>query len=205
MPEGTTTAIQLCLDRLKAGDPAARDQLIARAGDRLRALTRRMLGKYERLRGFEETDDVYQNAAVRLLRALAAVPIETPADFFRVAALQIRRELINLSRHYFGPQGAGANERPLRAAALGTDSTGSFAVPGESTFDPPRLAAWSELHERIDALPSEERDVFDLIWYHEMTHGEAASLLSVSESTVKRRWAAARLRLAEYFSDGVLD
>jgi RNA polymerase sigma factor (sigma-70 family) len=60
------------------------------------------------------------------------------------------------------------------------------------------LAAWAEFHARVEGLPAEERDAFDLLWYHQLTHAEAAELLGVSESTVRRRWTAARLRLRDY-------
>lgn len=55
--------------------------------------------------------------------------------------------------------------------------------------------AWSEFHERAAALPEEEREVFDLLWYQGVTHAEAASLLQVSTKTIQRRWQAACLSL----------
>ena len=61
--------------------------------------------------------------------------------------------------------------------------------------DPANLAAWAEFHAQVDRLPAEEREVFDLLWYQELSQAEVASLLNVSPRTVKRRWAAARLRL----------
>jgi len=49
----------------------------------------------------------------------------------------------------------------------------------------------------VEALPDDEKEVFDLLWYQELTQAEAAALLNVSERTIKRRWASARLRLHE--------
>jgi RNA polymerase sigma-70 factor (ECF subfamily) len=46
-------------------------------------------------------------------------------------------------------------------------------------------------------MPEAEREVFDLLWYQGMTQEEAADLLGLSLSTVRRRWQAARLRLYE--------
>ncbi len=37
--------------------------------------------------------------------------------------------------------------------------------------------------------------MFDLLWYQQLSQAEAAQLLNVSERTVKRRWASARLKL----------
>src|SRR5437764_1134251 len=58
-----------------------------------------------------------------------------------------------------------------------------------------RLAIWSEFHQRVDALPEEEREVFDLLWYQGLTQPNAAAVLGISEATLKRRWLAARQRL----------
>jgi RNA polymerase sigma-70 factor (ECF subfamily) len=62
-------------------------------------------------------------------------------------------------------------------------------------MDQDRLAFWTEFHSRVEGLPEEEREVFDLLWYQELSQAEAAGLLDVSERTIKRRWAAARLKL----------
>ena len=55
---------------------------------------------FPRLKNWEETDDVLQNAALRLDRALGVVPVASAAEFFRLAATVIRRELLDLARHY---------------------------------------------------------------------------------------------------------
>src|SRR5262249_22666202 len=104
MSGDSDTHLQHWIDRLRAGDPAARDRLIGHACARLRRLTRPMLRGSRRLRGYEETDDVLHNAVLRLLPPLQAPPPATAADFFRLAAQQVRRELLDLSRHYFGPE-----------------------------------------------------------------------------------------------------
>src|SRR6516164_5702899 len=66
----TTRLIQAHLDRLHAGDAGARDGLIGVACERLRRLTRRMLGDFPGVRRWEETDDVLSEAVLRLCRAL---------------------------------------------------------------------------------------------------------------------------------------
>src|SRR5438552_4525152 len=195
MAEGSTTQLQVCINRLNAGDPAARDQLIERACERLRRLTQKMLRDYGRVRRWEDTDDVLQNAVVRLLRALQAVPVASVQEFFRLAAVEIRRELIDLARHYYGPEGPAAKH----ATKAGADSSESTPQPPEdrpeSTDEPARLAQWSEFHQHVEALPAQEREVFSLLWYHGMTQPEAAAVLNVSLPSVKRWWLSARLRL----------
>jgi RNA polymerase sigma-70 factor (ECF subfamily) len=110
--------------------------------------------------------------------------------FLNLAALHIRRELIDLARHHFGPEGAGAHHD------TGSESGETPAAdPSQTTLEPSKLAQWREFHQQVDALPTEEREVFNLLWYHGVSQGEAAALLKQSERTLQRRWQAARLRV----------
>src|SRR5260370_13000493 len=181
----TTVHLQTCLDRLRAGDESARAELVNAACERLARLTRKMLNADGRLRRWEESSDVFQNAMIRLCRALEATTPQSLREFFRLAALQIRRELIDLARHHYGPAGAAANH----------DGRPPGQEPADSGDEPARLMAWGELHEAIRALPEDERDVFELLWYQGLTRPEAAALLEGSAHTVQRRWQAACLRL----------
>lgn len=191
----TTNQLRNLVDRLAAGDEAARGELVARACERLRRLVARMLTGYGRLRRFEDTDDVLQNTVLRLMRRLQTVRPPTVADFFRLSAAEARRELIDLARHYFGPQGAGAREVAGRPADSGTSTLDP--APPDSTYDGGRLAAWTEFHRRVEALPEPERDVFALLWYNDLTQDEVAKALDISVSTVRRRWLSARLKMQE--------
>src|SRR4051812_38817714 len=107
MADTTASQLQNCLERLRQGDAAARHDLLNATCERLGQLTRLMLRDYPRVKRWEGTDDVMQNALVRLYRALEGVAPPSPRDFFRLATLQIRRELIDLVRHYYGAEGQG--------------------------------------------------------------------------------------------------
>src|SRR5262249_12443431 len=61
-----TAHIQACLDRLRGGDEAARAELLGCACERLLQLARKMLKGYPNVRRWEQTDDVLQNAFLRL-------------------------------------------------------------------------------------------------------------------------------------------
>jgi RNA polymerase sigma-70 factor (ECF subfamily) len=182
--------IQGWIARLHAGDPAARDALLGAAGERLRQLAHRMIQTYPRVHRWEQTDDVLQNAMLRLYRTLKDVPPQTVADFLRLAALNIRRELLDLCKRYCGPQGMGAHH-----ATLGPDQEGALDTPGQESLDPGSLGVWSEFHEQVERLDDEERAVFDLLWYQGLSQTEAAEVLGVTERTIKRRWQSARLKL----------
>jgi RNA polymerase sigma factor (sigma-70 family) len=190
---GDTTQFQRLLDGWSAGDESARTELLERAAKRLLQLTRRMFRNYPQLRRWEETDDVFQNALLRLYRSLGDVRPDSVQGFFALGATQIRRTLIDLARHYYGPEGlaahhhseAGQSNEPGQSGATGVDEP------------PETLEAWARFHEAVERLPAEERDAFSLIWYGEATQEEAAELLGISERTVLRRVVRARLELHE--------
>jgi len=195
---GDTTQFQQLLDGWAAGDEAARCRLLESAGQRLMKLTRRMLSNYPHLRRWEQTDDVFQNAALRLYRSLEEVRPDSVRAFFGLAATQIRRTLIDLARHHFGPEGQAAHHRSEAGRGDASSSTG----PVDAKFNrkdeaPETLDAWACFHEAVERLPKDERDAFGLVWYGEATQKEAAELLGVSERTVIRRLVRARLLLHE--------
>jgi RNA polymerase sigma factor (sigma-70 family) len=195
MADDSTNQLQGLIDRMNAGDRSARNELITRAYDRLKGLAHRMLQGFARVRSFEQTTEVLNDAMPRFFRTLEAAPPTSVAHFFRLAARQIRFELIDLAKHYYGPAGPGGKHVPPPAK----DGSASTSPPAEeksdTTHEPGRLAAWTEFHEQVEKLPEEERDVFDLLWYQELTQAEAAAVLEVAEITVRRRWLAARRRL----------
>ncbi len=190
---GHTAVLGRWLERLRAGDEVARNEVINHACGRLEALTRKMLRRYPRLRRWEQTGDVLQNAVMRLHRSLATIRPESPARFYGLAAAQIRRELIDLARHHFGPEGA--------AALHHTDGNGEASGEGPGG-EPATLAEWTDFHEKAQRLPEAERGVFDLLWYEGMTQAEAAQVLGVTERTVKNRWRSAKLELQRLLGEG---
>jgi len=196
-PLSQTLQIQGYLDRLRGGDEAARGELLNSACERLRRLTRKMIKGYPSVHRWEQTDDVLQNAILRLQRTLQQLPIETARDFFRLAALHIRRELLDLARHYYGPHGAGARHESHSKRPAESGQTWTPGDPSDVTHEPVRLAVWGAFHEQVAALPDNEREVFDLLWYQDLTQAEAAELLHVDVRTIKRRWLSARMILQD--------
>jgi RNA polymerase sigma-70 factor (ECF subfamily) len=189
-----TSEIQGYLQRLRAGDAAARDELLGRICDRLRRLARKMLKGFPGVKRYAETDDVLQNALLRLLRALQQVQPDSARELFGLAATQIRRELLDLAKHFYGPQGAGAHHASRPPAG---DSAPPAYEKADVTYEPSALAEWCELHEQVEKLPADEREAVDLLYYQGLSQAEAAALLNISVRTLQRRWQAAVLRLHE--------
>jgi RNA polymerase sigma-70 factor (ECF subfamily) len=196
--ESLSRQIQAHLDRLHGGDRAAREALLGIALGWMRRLTSLMLRDNPRVYRWEETDDVLQNATLRLCRALDDARPQTARQFCGLAALQVRRELIDLARHYYGPQGAGAHHAS-QAPASPQDTPGPSLEPSDHSVNPASLSAWTEFHDQVARLPEEEREVFELRWYQEVGIDEAAQMLGTSRSTVVRRYHAACRKLHDVF------
>ena len=154
--------------RFRDGDRQAADDLLRAVGGRLDRLARRMLRNYPVVRSGADTGDVVQGAAVRLARALQAVVPASTREFAGLAALQVRRELIDLARHH-ASRGAAARVADPATADFGT-------AGGES---PAELELWANFHAAVDHLPDDEREVFALLYYHGQTREQAAELLGV--------------------------
>lgn len=187
---GDDTALQGLIDQANAGDPACREALLDHACDRLLRLTRKIFHCSGDLRRWEETADVFQNSMLRLHRALSATKVESVRHFFNLAALQIRRELIDLARHHFGPEGIAHNHHTDLQPA--DEKGGSIH---KTAKEPEDLSDWTEFHERVERLPESEREIVNLLFYEALTQEEAAQVLDVNVRTVKRRWQSARLKL----------
>jgi RNA polymerase sigma-70 factor (ECF subfamily) len=194
MSEFNTGHLQGVLARIRAGDPAARNELIRGCLGRLELLARKMLKTFPAVRRFEDTGDVLNQAVIRLLRSLEAIDVGSTRDFFNFAATHIRRELLDLVRHYQGPLGAGRHEKG------GLDDPGG--PKDRAAPEPPAdLERWAELHERVADLPAEEREVFSLTFYHGWTREQIAELFGINERTVRRRWHAAVQKLAQQLGE----
>jgi RNA polymerase sigma-70 factor (ECF subfamily) len=193
----SSTQLEVWLAQASLGHSAARERLAEHTYGRLLGLTRRLLRAYPYLRQFEESADVLHNVQKRLYDALEGSRPPTLPDFYRLAGTVLRRELVDLVRHYFGPQGEGAN-RAVTSPSGPSDSTHPAHDTPVSSLDPARLAGWTEFHRQVEALPDEEKQVFDLLHYQELPQAEAAQVLGLSLATLKRRWLAARLRLGKY-------
>lgn len=191
MESNSSAELLRCLDRLRAGDLSARQDLIRSAQNRLVRLARKMLSDFPGVRRWEDTDDVFQDAVIRLCKTLERVVPDSVAAFVHLAARDMRCALIDLARHYQGPQGHGTHHR----SDVVSGSSSRVPDVSDDTYEPTRLAYWSEFHLRVQSLDAELRDVMDIVWYQGLSQAEAASMLNVSERTVQRRWRQACLEL----------
>lgn len=163
------------------GLDAVYDDLIALTYQRLERLARRMLRGFPVLVGDHSTHTVLHEGLLRFPGALRACEPVSEEEFLGLAALQMRRVLVDLVR--------AARRRQRLIAPRGAD--GAAFDPGCETHDPARLACWGEFHRLAGALPEPQRAVFNLCFYHGLTQEAAGARLGISQKTVSDRWRAA--------------
>src|SRR4051794_2038709 len=100
-PAFDTVQLHDCLERMKGGDRAAYDELLQKVCGRLDRLAHKMLRNFPKVQRWVEAEDVLQNSLLRLLRSIDKIEPKSVRQFFGLAAEQMRRELIDLSRHFY--------------------------------------------------------------------------------------------------------
>jgi RNA polymerase sigma-70 factor (ECF subfamily) len=193
----TTLAMQQLLDRFVKGDQQAKNDLINRAYDRLIIVARKLLGSFPDVRLEEETAGVLSEAYLRLRKSLDDVKPETVRQFFGLAALQIRRVLLDKIWELRG----GRGENPPKFVSMDAQRAGDTSAGGDDLADTGIDSARQNLAidflEAIEKLADEEHEVVELLFFHGYTQPEAGEIIGVHEDRVKRRWSRARVRLAE--------
>jgi len=197
MNDDASIQLQGLIDRMRAGDVAARHELLEHACGRLRRLAGKMLsGSFPAVSQRHELDSVVHETWLRLLPALEKSDPPTVADFFRLAAHKIRQVLLDMAERQRKQDGREVHR------TFG-ESSGDHTAPaaGQYTHDPKRLALWTEFHAKVATLTDDERAVFDMHYYLELPQAEIARLLGLPPRQVSRRWIAATDKLAEGLAD----
>jgi RNA polymerase sigma-70 factor (ECF subfamily) len=190
-----TLELQEWLRSIRSGNLAAREELLLGICGRMERLARKMLKNFPTVRHEADTGDVLSGALMRLIDAIQKMdPMPaTTREFFGLAAEQVRRELLDLARHYRALKRRGPGHAvPL--AGGGEDE--GVDLPDKSPDDDD-LERWAAFHGAVERLPAEEREVIGLTFYHGWTQAQIAELLQVSDRTVRRYWQSAVVRLGD--------
>lgn len=180
-----TTRMHDCVERLRQGDVAGGDELIRATCARLERLARKLLAQFPDIGRWEDAEDVLQNALIRLTRSLQDVRPNSMREFFALGATHLRRELLDMARRYRGPLGIGSNQDSVSGMEPGSGEESSVM----------ELDRWSEFHHAVERLPTAEREVVGLVFYHGWEQKQIAELFNVTERTVRRWWQSACDRL----------
>jgi RNA polymerase sigma factor (sigma-70 family) len=197
-----TIRLKNWMKRVHDGDLSAREELLTAARRRLEALARAMLRRFPNVRRWAEADDVFQGASIRLCRCLEKLEINSTKDFYRLATQQMRRELLDLARHFASSKGPQALLEGSFSRSSDDDGDAASLQQVASVGEPSDLDQWAAFHEAVGRLPSDEREAFGLIYYHGWKQADVAELLRVSERTVRRWFEAASGKIKKALLEG---
>ena len=105
---------------------------------------------------------------------------ESRAHFFRVAARQIRRVLVDHAR--------SRNRNKRSGKLLRVTLSEGAAVSGPDVD----MLALDEVLNRLGERSTQDRQIVELKFFAGLTEQEIASVLDISDRTVRRRWVFAR-------------
>lgn len=168
-------------------DPAA--ALVAAVYEELRRLAYREMAREPERATLQPTGLVHE--AWLRLRAEGAHPWASRAQFFRAAAVAMRRILVERARRRAALRHGGA---------LGRSELESADIHDPASVDPESDRTLLALDEGLVALRGLDPELGALVelrWFAGLTVEETAAALGRSERSVRRDWQAARLFLYE--------
>jgi RNA polymerase sigma factor (sigma-70 family) len=187
-----STTLRYWLGKHNAGDPAAMSELLRFSQDRILAHIRHQFKAFNRLARYVDTEDVLVDVQFKVSQTFRAEPFTDLMHFLRLTARMARNQMVDLTRRYFGPQGAGTQEIHGLNAPASDPSVACHSEPRAADEPPDARALRTEMNDVIAGLPQDHRDLFDLLYYNQLSRADAAEALGVSLSTLDRRWIAAR-------------
>jgi RNA polymerase sigma factor (TIGR02999 family) len=159
------------------GDAGSRDRLLSLFYDEFRSIARRVLnGDGPRLQ--IQPTDLAHEAAIRILRSDAITPNDQ-RHFLALGARVMRMTLIDEVRRQRAACRKGEFVTLWNEAGAGA----------ETSFD---IEAFDDALRRLALIEPEGARVVELRFFVGLTLEEVASAMSLSESSVQRRWRSAR-------------
>ena len=161
------------------GIESARDALLPLVYDELRRIAARYLRRERRDHTLQPTALVHE-AYLRLIDQ-RQVDWRNRAQFVGLAAMMMRRVLVNYARQRVAARRGGESDRiPLTV--------------GVEEFDQPQvnLLALHQALDRLHALDARKGRVVELKFFGGLTTAEIGEVMELSHATVEREWSFAR-------------
>lgn len=186
-------AERLLINRLKARDEQAFNEIVRRHGDQVFGLVYRMIGNRP------EAEDIAQEVFVTVFKTIDGFRGESKFStwLLRIAANQCKNRIKYLARR---PAGASAYED---AAETASESAPSLPPPAHGHIDAPDVlmeAAEMEslTQAAIAALDEEHRLLIVLRDVEELSYQEIGEITGLAEGTIKSRLHRARMAIKEH-------
>lgn len=203
-PEAPITAT---LDRLRAGDASAREELVALIYDDLRAGARRLMRRESTGHTLQPTALVNESL-LRIMQTATLARIENRRHLIAAATVALKRVLVDHARARAAQKRGGDRQRVGLEGAEHPRSDGATPPPDrELSADPggyvDELLDWYEQQTldvvRLDDALGELREIderwFQIVllrFFGGLTNEQTAEMLDVSLRTVTQDWSRAR-------------
>lgn len=176
MPEQNVTRM---LEAWRHGDTGAGDALFGLVYDDLRMLARRQLARLNPGQSLNATALVHE-AYMRFAERSAPNALNR-VHFLALAARAMRHLVIDHIRRHHARKRDGGVRVALESGLRGADET-----------SPVDLIALDDALGRLEALDARQARIVDLRFFGGLELSEIATILGVSERTIKREWQKAR-------------
>lgn len=181
------------LERVGSGDDLAREELVGRVYDRLRAMAGRQL-RGSNAHSLHATALVHE--AYEKLFGAATPDFEGRNHFFGAAANAMRQAAVQHARERRAQKRGGDWQR---VTLTGLDLSGS-STPGAG--EPVEMLALDAALEELAHLSQRQARIVELRFFAGLTVDEAAAVLGVSPRTVELDWRTARAWLRDKLAGG---
>ncbi|MFN7944985.1 MAG: sigma-70 family RNA polymerase sigma factor [Blastocatellia bacterium] len=172
--------ITLLLAELSRGNQAVADELFVEVYQELRQLAKSYMAQERDGHTLQPTALVHE-AYLRLLGS-AGTQWRDRAHFFRTAGQVMRRVLVDYAR------ASAADKRGGDGQKIPLDETNVLVAPGQNID----LILLDELLTELQRLHPRASQLVELRYFIGLSDQEAAEVLEVSQSTLKREWKFAR-------------
>ena len=187
------------LEQVRAGDPAALNELFTRHRARLRRMVELRLDR--RLQARIDASDVLQEAYVDAVTRLDEYLREPTYPLFLWLRLIVGEHLLKLHRRHLGTQMRDVglevsiyrNAFPAASsAALAAQLLGRHTSPTQAAVRAERMM---RVQEALDTLDPMDREILSLRHFEQMSLAETALSLGIEESAAAKRYIRALKRL----------
>lgn len=188
------------VERLQQGDPSALGPLFSLFRERLWRIVYFRLDR--RLAGRIDADDILQEAYLNASQRIEHFLSKPDMPAFLWLRLVVNQTLIDLHRRHLGTQRRDAQRERSLSPAISDSTSMSLAAHLAADLTSPSNAAVrdetaGQLEQALESMNEIDREVLALRHFEELTNGETAAVLEISEKAASNRYTRALLRLRE--------
>ena len=193
------------IERARAGDQEARNEIFARHRDRLHRMVELRLDA--RLQSRIDASDVIQDAYLEVAERLDEYLRHPTLPIFLWLRLVVSERLITLPRHHLGTKMRDASREvslyrdampAACSAALAAQLLGKQTSPTQAVVRAERILRVQEALNNLDPI---DREVLSLRHFEQLSRSETAQVIGITEAAAAKRYIRALKRIKEILAD----